>query len=373
MGPSNQSRQRGTLHPFLIQLHTHFMAGSAMAAWGALARMGSAQSADLIKTSLARAHDFYQGVKRFNAFAQTLTSPKKPCLWASPLARVYGDVPKAPAHSTCVWMPSLLNTPHIFDLDPSHSLAGFLKARGVESLFVEWQEPKGQGVSLSDYATCARDILAFAQKSVPGAVYGGGFCMGGLLAMGGASQLDKPLAGTVLFATPWDFRESTLPFVKGFRMPFSSGQTHVPSWALQLPFHFLEPRAIQRKYQALGKSDGNIDPLFARLESWLCDLRPLQCTLVDACLETFYGKNTPFQTGDIMGVRLRNETLGKVFMVTPTQDRIVPFGSSQPLANLLSASVLSPAMGHVGAFASKRAPDLIWEPLSAWFQRSSLR
>jgi|GEM_PF-2462306 len=367
----------GTLHPFLIQLHTQHMASSTLAAWASLARLSGGsykdQSTNLMAQAAQRAQDFYQGVARFHEALKTLETPKRALLWESPFARLYAQKNRlATPMATCVWMPSLLNTSHIFDLDARHSLAGFLKTRGVESLFVDWRAPLGKSPILLDYANAAAKVLRFAQENTRSPLFVGGFCMGGLLALAGAGQLKSPLAGAALFATPWDFQRCTLPLsTRFFEKPFPQAKDLAPSWALQLPFHLLEPRAIQRKYQELGKGSGPVDPLFARLEAWLCDLRPLQWDLLKECVDTFYTRNTLFNTNQVLGTPLRKDFFQNTFMVAPTLDRIVPSACTLSLASFLGATPLTPAMGHVGTFASKRAPSLIWEPLAAWFQKSA--
>jgi polyhydroxyalkanoate synthase len=56
-------------------------------------------------------------------------------------------------------------------------------------------------------------------------------------------------------------------------------------------------------------------------------------------------------------------------VVIPGGDRIVPPPSAEPLAAALAgASVLRPALGHVGMMAAARAPTLLWTPIAQWLR-----
>jgi polyhydroxyalkanoate synthase len=60
--------------------------------------------------------------------------------------------------------------------------------------------------------------------------------------------------------------------------------------------------------------------------------------------------------------------------VLPARDRIVPPRSAAPLAaQFADASVLRPALGHVGTMAAARAPSLLRTPIAEWLRARLFR
>jgi polyhydroxyalkanoate synthase len=292
----------------------------------------------------------------------------------------------APAPGVVV-VPSLINRYHVLDLLPERSFLEHLAVRGLRPLVVDWGVPGPQerGFDLSDYIALRLDAALAAAARLAGtplAVLG--YCMGGLLALALALRRSAPIACLALLATPWDFHvEAAGPArFAGFAAPLlaalSGTAEEVPVEAVQSLFFALDPFLAERKFIRFAGLDpaGEEARRFVALEDWLNDGVPLAFGVAQDCARSWYGDNETARglwrvAGEpILPRRWRRPAL----VVLPARDRIVPPRSAAALAaELADASVLQPALGHVGMMAAERAPSLLWTPIAEWLRARLFR
>jgi polyhydroxyalkanoate synthase len=107
------------------------------------------------------------------------------------------------------------------------------------------------------------------------------------------------------------------------------------------------------------------------LEDWINDGVPLSLGVARECARSWYGDNEPGKGWwRVAGQVVRPQSLRRpVLSVVPGRDRIVPPSSAEPLAaEFRTATVLRPALGHIGMMAAVRAPEMLWTPLADWLR-----
>lgn len=385
------------MHPLLLGFHTrlHFHSvvshmsqqGNAFAALknthieDKIRSLIWDESAPLFKEALSQYQDFLKGITIYHATKRLPQAPGGHPIIQNSHLEIYGHEmePGRDEAPIVLFVPSLLNHGHIFDLLPDHSFFGYLKSKGVHPLLVEWKSPTPETLTaqgLSDYVQKLSQGLHELAAMSPRGFHLAGYCMGGLLSLAVAEESRLPLKGITLLATPWLFEKTSSlssEKIEELLSPFLDEKKCIPSSFLQLMFHSIEPFSIQKKFQDLArKKDQGVDPsrFFLALEDWLTALRPLPWDIFKECLTDWYDANKPYHHHHIAGKKVRLDALPPTLVVIPTQDKIVKKDSALPLAEALpNPHVLMPELGHVGILVSQKAKEAFWEPFVHWLNK----
>ncbi|MDJ0946118.1 MAG: alpha/beta fold hydrolase [Kiloniellales bacterium] len=279
-----------------------------------------------------------------------------------------------------LFVPSLINRGYILDLAADCSLVRDFAARGFRALLVDWDRPGAEErrFTLTDYiAGRLEGALDAALALDDGPVVAVGYCMGGLLALALALRRQHDLAGLVLMATPYDFHAGGAAQARALsRATLSLGPTldllgELPVDAIQALFAVLDPQLVVRKFLSFGRLDPDNPKAaaFVALEDWLNDGVPLAAPVARECLQGWYGENTPGEgRWQVAGRAVDPAKLDlPALSLIPANDRIVPPGSAQALADRLPrGEVLAPTLGHIGMVVSFKARKAVWDPLADW-------
>ncbi len=280
-----------------------------------------------------------------------------------------------------LFVPSLINRSYILDLTPDGSLLQWMAESGFAPLLVDWDAPGDaeRGFTLTDYIAgrleAALDhCLARFQRPVMVV----GYCMGGLLALALALRRQRDVAGLVLMASPWDFhREKQQASVAQASLmafgPWIEVLGELPVDAIQSLFAAIDPLDGTRKFLAFGRMDPESDRAraFVALEDWLNDGVPLAGPVARECLGGWYVENTTANLAwRITGRVVDPRQLGiPCLCLVPGQDRIVPPESAAGIATLMPhVDLRRPPIGHIGMVVSRRAPEVVWQPLAEWLK-----
>jgi polyhydroxyalkanoate synthase subunit PhaC len=392
----NEPDERVGMHPLLLAFHAGIQLFSNSLAQESLARaalfsskasrkpahpcrdMSGGREA-LMRESFARFQSFMHGIYVYARAPRAGTPHLQTPFWKNDFINLYdpaGDSLPRNAPSV-LFVPSLLNQSNIFDLMPGTSLFSYLRAQGIRPLMLSWRDEKkvSQG-GLDTYVNALSQALEAASHYVENGLHVAGYCMGGILCLGAALRVRAPLKGLALLATPWDFGKSTQPFTMLSHKvePFLDAFGRVPSCVLQLFFHALEPFVIQKKFQKLSQralAGEGPSALFVAVEDWLGHLRPLPWTLIQECLQDWYGRNLLLHEKKLGSQVLDLSRLRNLFVVIPQEDRVVTPHSATALTKCLHhPQVLTPRLGHVGILISQKAPELVWKPLAKWIRKT---
>jgi polyhydroxyalkanoate synthase len=255
-----------------------------------------------------------------------------------------------------VLVPSLINPPDVLDLGPGQSLAAHLASAGFRPLLVDWG-PQPEPLGLEALAmTRLAPLIASLNQTVPVV----GYCLGGTLALAAARAGGASCAA--LLATPWRFagygdggREALGRWwqqASALAAPLGV----VPMDLLQPAFWALDPPALAAKYERLADASAADVAAFARLEDWANGGAPLGLAAAADLAALFVSGATGIGGDAVPNV--------PVLDVVALNDRIVPAAAA--LTHPGAAGRLEIAGGHVGMVVGRRAPALLWEPLTAF-------
>jgi len=349
-------------------------------------------AAALSHAGRARFASFLDGVVGYRHHPYRRPLQEKPVLWQAGGTRlrdyrtgsggraIKGRAIKGKARPRLLVVPSLINRHYILDLLENASFLGYLAARGCDPFVVDWGAPGNaeRALDLTGYVVDRLEAALARVRAEPGGpVFVIGYCMGGLLALALAQRRMPDLAGFIALATPWDFhvgskREAQRLGTFGFSLaPLIDTLGELPADILQSLFSSLDPFQVLRKFQSFAALDPESPEAlrFVALEDWLNDGVALAGRVAHECLVGWYGENTPGRgQWRIGGLRVDpTRLLLPSLVVVPSADRIVPPESALSLGRSIpGASLLTPAIGHVGMMAGTQAPARVWQPLLHW-------
>lgn len=315
----------------------------------------------------ARAAAVLAGLRAFQAAERRPPLPAMPVVARAGRAalRDYGG-PGVPA----VFVPSLINPPHILDLAEGASLLRWLRGQGVRPLLVDWGTPPA-GAN-EDIAAHVSDFLLPMLEQLGEPVHLIGYCLGGTMAL--AAAMHARLFSLTLIAAPWHFagfgeaRDEIMALWQAAR-PTAETIGLVPMEVLQSGFWRLDPWRTVTKYEAFGK----LDPAsaeagaFIALEDWANAGAPLTFAAGQELFERMIASD---ETGTGAWT-VRGRAVDPAALSVPTlefvslHDRIVPAASSARLPN---QTLLG--LGHVGMIVGSRAKAQLWEPLAAMLSQA---
>ncbi|WP_019832463.1 alpha/beta hydrolase [Sphingomonas sp. PR090111-T3T-6A] len=270
-----------------------------------------------------------------------------------------------------VFVPSLINPPHVLDLLPDVSMLRWLSTQGLRPLLVDWGEPSpgeaGLGIA-GHVETLLLPLLETAGRDAAMA----GYCLGGTMALAAATI--RPPAALALIATPWRFSgfpdeaRAGMADIWEQARPTAQAMGLLPVEALQAAFWRLDPRRTVEKFVAFGQSERSPDAIrrFVALEDWANDGAPLTPAAGQELAEAMFGRDDPGEGRWTVGGR----TVDPAALACPlldiisTTDRIVPAASATGAGTRVTL-----AQGHVGMVVGGRARATLWQTLAEWLTR----
>ena len=255
-------------------------------------------------------------------------------------------------------VPSLINPPHILDLDADTSLAAALTPH-AEVLLLDWGPASAR--SACSVAGHIETILVplIEQLGEPPALLG--YCLGGTMAIAaaGLTRTDR----LVTLAAPWHFaaypeasRAALANIWSSARGP-SAGFGALPMEVLQAAFWALDPARTVAKFAAFAdldpaKNPDNADEArrFVMLEDWANEGEPLPLPAAREMVEDLFGADLPGK--GCWGVGGKTATPGSGLHLFAARDHIVPAATAPP------GDTVAIDAGHVGMIVGRARQEL---------------
>ena len=280
--------------------------------------------------------------------------------------RDYGE--RANTGRAVIFIPSLINPPHILDLLPDVSLLRWLAQQGHRPFLLDWgaHGPEARAMDVTSHVT--RVLLPLIAKFDEPPVLVG-YCLGGTMALAAACLTE--VAGLALIAAPWRFEgfgpvaRAEIAALWDAAAPTCDTMGLVPMEVLQSGFWRLDPARVIAKYEAFGA----IEPgsaaarTFVAMEDWANAGAPLPFATGHQLFEEFIADDTPGNGAwRIGGTVIEPSALTcPAIEFVSLNDRIVPAASAADLPDRHDLGA-----GHVGMIVGRGARAQVWEPLAGW-------
>jgi polyhydroxyalkanoate synthase len=246
-----------------------------------------------------------------------------------------------------VLVPSLINPPHILDLDSQVSLAGAVAQMGRRAILLDWGGA-GARPGLSVAGHVEHLLLPLLQQlGEPVALVG--YCLGGTMTIAAANLI--ACERVVTLACPWHFSNYPDPSRAALAdmwrraTPAARSLGALPMEVLQAAFWALDPERTVRKFADFGR----LDPAsaqarrFVELEDWANQGEPLPYSAARELIEDLFGRDLPGLGQWRVGGRAMTDALDvPALNLTATRDRIAPAATAP------SGNVEGIPSGHVG-------------------------
>lgn len=337
--------------------------------------------AALANEAFDRTQSFLEGIAAVTQSEYVRQETPYKVVWEHGHCRVLDYAPRAGDAVAVFIVPSLINRASVLDIHPDCSFVKYLVQQGFRPLLLDWGEPDDDTLAYgcADYIS-GKALPAFSAMR---AMHDGpltllGYCMGGVFAVAMAQLAGRVCDALMLLATPWDFSAPDSPRVAlpgpatiALRQSLSL-MNPVPSSAINLCFHLIDPWAVQKRYQRFSGLSGLEKELFLAVEHWLSEGVPMaQKVAIEAFVD--WPQDNILHTGKFVIGRSWIEPQRitcPTFAVIPEHDRIVPSSCAEPLAaRIPKCRSIAPALGHVSMMASPCAREQMWEPLARWLKQ----
>jgi polyhydroxyalkanoate synthase subunit PhaC len=282
---------------------------------------------------------------------------------------------------------SLVNRPHVLDLQADRSLIRGLLAAGLEVYLVDWGYPGSSdaGVSLHDYINvhlhgCIQHMRAADDVAAVNLL---GVCQGGTFALCYSALHPQNVANLTLLGTPVDFHTADDLLSKWARpldVDLLAQAGNLSGQLLTGLFLALSPfRLIQQKYVSAMERmrDPAARDFFLRMEAWIFDCPDIAATAATQYLRWFYQENRLLRGGlalDAHSVIDLQRVRQPVLNVYATRDHIVPPASSAALRNVVASRDYTDQpfdTGHIGLYVSDRARTQLPGMIGSWLAARS--
>jgi polyhydroxyalkanoate synthase len=246
-----------------------------------------------------------------------------------------------------ILIPSLINPPHILDLDPEVSLAAAIAGMDRHVLLLDWGVA-GERAQLSVSGHIEQLLLPLLGELGEAAALVG-YCLGGTMAIAAANLASVERVATL--AAPWQFAaypaEGRASLQSMWRHSRGAARAlgALPMEVLQAAFWSLDPeRTVAKfaKFAELEPSRANARR-FVQLEDWANQGEPLPCAAAGELMEQFFGADLPGSgCWSIAGTTITDDLAVPLLHFTAAHDRITPAATAPA-----GKSVDIPS-GHVG-------------------------
>ena len=288
--------------------------------------------------------------------------PERPAIArvAGASLRDHGGDPRSgrgQAGAPVVLVPSLINPPHVLDLDPETSLVAALAASGRQLLLVDWGAAADRcNLDISEHVEGLLLPLLDSLGEPPALI---GYCLGGTMAIAAAGL--APVAKVATLAAPWHFARypdasrAALGRLWEQSEPASEPFGALPMEVLQAGFWALDPERTVGKFADFAGLDpaGDKARRFIALEDWANDGEPLPLPAARELFERFYRDDLPGGGQWRVGGRpVRERPDMPTLHIVAGEDKIVPPASAPDGEQVVIAS------GHVGMVVGQARVEL---------------
>ena len=256
-----------------------------------------------------------------------------------------------------ILVPSLINPPHILDLDSEVSLTEAIAGMGRRVVLLDWGEARERGeLSVSGHVEELLLPLIGELGGPPALV---GYCLGGTMAIAAANL--TPVERVVTLAAPWRFTEYPADSRSNVQSMWrhSSGAAQslgaLPMEVLQAAFWSLDPERTVTKFAKFAALDpGSAEARrFVQLEDWANQGEPLPCPAAAELIEQFFGADRPgTATWTISGKTMTDRIDAPALHFTAGRDRIAPAATAP------AGDTVAIASGHVGMIVGRARDEL---------------
>jgi polyhydroxyalkanoate synthase len=255
-----------------------------------------------------------------------------------------------------ILVPSLINPPHILDLDEETSLASAL-TKSNRVLLVDWG--KANDRAALDVAQHVEKILLplIATLDEPAVLIG--YCLGGTMALA-AAQL-APVAGVATLAAPWHFdryddksRGALSSIWRDSRLA-SHHLGALPMEVLQAAFWALDPDRTVTKFARFGTLNPASDEArrFVAMEDWANQGEPLPLPAASELFDGLFAADQPGR-GEwvVAGHAMHGRAPCPTLHLLARDDHIVPAATAPDGDQIVIPS------GHVGMIVGRARGEL---------------
>jgi polyhydroxyalkanoate synthase len=252
-------------------------------------------------------------------------------------------------------IPPLINKANILDLSAEMSFVEKLK-KNAHVYLLDWGVPSAEEKDFAgaDYVKRLADLAAHIEQPL----HLLGYCMGGLLALRAAQELD--LKSIILLATPWNFeylQTKAKPFTE-FAAAFPAD--FVPPEIIQTLFFSIDPWRVFNKFSSIPAKTEAAQAKFFAVEKWANDGVAMPKPIFTECINGWIGKNDK-------GFSLAEIKI-PVLAACPKNDRIVPLEASLAVAGeLRNCTIRQFDCGHIGLVTK----DIAVETIFKWLRENA--
>jgi len=302
-----------------------------------LVREVSQRDPELARQALA-------GLKAYERAERGSAPPQKP-----EVARINGTCLRDHGGEgpPAVLVPSLINPPHILDMDRDASLTEAVTLMGRRVLLLDWGPAKDRAeASVGDHVEGLL-VPLLRELSEPVALIG--YCLGGTMAIAAANLIECERVATL--AAPWNFalypERSRTALQDMWRHSQAAAQAlnALPMEVLQAAFWSLDPERTVRKFANFGKLDPASPEArrFVALEDWANEGESLPFPAARELIEDLFGRDLPGSGQWHVGGRTITDRLATPLLnVLAADDRIAPAATAP------AGDAVAIPSGHVG-------------------------
>ena len=256
-----------------------------------------------------------------------------------------------------ILVPSLINPPHILDLDSEVSLAEAIAGMGRRVLLLDWGEARERGgLGVSGHVEQLLLSLLRELGETPALV---GYCLGGTMAIAAANL--APVERVATLAAPWRFAAYPADSRENVQDMWRHSQGAaralgaLPMEVLQAAFWSLDPERTVTKFARFAALDpsGAEARRFVQLEDWANQGEPLPCAAAAELIEQFFGADLPGSgRWTISGTTITDQIAVPALHFTAGRDRIAPAATAP------AGDAVPIAAGHVGMIVGRAREQL---------------
>ena len=256
-----------------------------------------------------------------------------------------------------ILVPSLINPPHVLDLDEEVSLASEVASMGRRCLLLDWGAARDRADL--DVGGHVAELLVPLMSKLDGPPALIGYCLGGTMSIAAANL--APVERVATIAAPWRFsdypedsRKSLLDLWRHARQA-AAALKMLPMEVLQAAFWSLDPARTVSKFAHFSSLEPESAQArrFIVLEDWANEGEPLPLPAARGLIEDFFGADLPGTGGwKIDGKAMTDEVAVPSLHCTAAHDRITPAQSAP------HGEVREIASGHVGMVVGSARGEL---------------